>query len=272
MELLSIGLQIAEALSAAHQQGLVHRDIKPANILLDEGGHRVLLSDFGLARALDDASVTASGMVAGTPNYMSPEQARGETIDARSDLYSLGAVLYTMATGHPPARGDSPLAVLRKVTDDHPRMIHAVNETMPAWLDTLIGRFIEKRRERRLASAEEAVHLLRGCLAHLRAPARIDLPAEIAPRPSLGRIASLVAVALLTSVSGFATAQMSSTNPSPTSTSPSPTSTTPSVPSTSLTPVTRFSPLIEFEPDPLDDQLRSLTHSLQDLQRKLDLP
>ncbi len=178
-DVLSIGLQIAEALIAAHQQGIIHRDIKPANILMDEGGHRVMLSDFGLARVLDDASMTASGMVAGTPNYMSPEQARGESVDARSDLYSLGAVLYTMATGHPPVRGDSPLAVLRRVTEDKPRTVHGVNEAMPAWLDRLIGRFLAKSTERRIATADEAAELLRGCLAHVRAPSRLALPSQI---------------------------------------------------------------------------------------------
>ena len=178
-EILSIGLQIAEALIAAHQQGIIHRDIKPGNILIDEGGHRVMLSDFGLARVLDDASMTASGMVSGTPNYMSPEQARGESVDARSDLYSLGAVLYTMATGHPPVRGDSPLAVLRRVTEDKPRAVHGVNEAMPVWLDRLIGRFLAKSSERRIATAEEAAELLRGCLAHVRAPSRLALPSQI---------------------------------------------------------------------------------------------
>jgi len=181
-DVLSIGLQIAEALIAAHKQGIIHRDIKPANILIDEGGHRVMLSDFGLARVLDDASMTASGMVAGTPNYMSPEQARGESVDARSDLYSLGAVLYTMATGHPPVRGDSPLAVLRRVTEDKPRIVHELNEAMPAWLDRLIGRFLAKSTDRRIASAEQAAELLRGCLAHLRAPSRMALPRGIARR------------------------------------------------------------------------------------------
>ncbi len=196
-DVLSIGLQIAEALIAAHRQGIIHRDIKPANILIDEGGHRVMLSDFGLARVLDDASMTASGMVAGTPNYMSPEQARGESVDARSDLYSLGAVLYTMATGHPPVRGDSPLAVLRRVTEDKPRIVHELNEAMPTWLDRLIGRFLAKSTDRRVGSAEEAAELLRGCLAHLRAPSRIALPIRIGRFPRWPRV---VAACLITSL------------------------------------------------------------------------
>ena len=116
-ECLRVSLQIAEGLAAAHRQGLIHRDIKPANVLLEEGGHRVLISDFGLARALDDASMTASGVIAGTPPYMSPEQARGETAECRSDLFSLGSVIYAMATGRPPFRGESPLAVLRQISN-----------------------------------------------------------------------------------------------------------------------------------------------------------
>ncbi len=179
VEVLSIGLQIAEALTIAHAQGLVHRDIKPANILLDEGGHRVLLSDFGLARTLDDASMTSSGMVTGTPHFMSPEQARGESVDARSDLYSLGAVLYTLATGRPPFRGESALAVLRRVCDDAYRPAFEVNESLPAWFDRVIARFMEKTAAHRIADAEAAAELLRSCLGHVRAPSRIALPSEI---------------------------------------------------------------------------------------------
>src|SRR5262249_51642112 len=101
-EILRIGMQIAEGLAAAHKHGKVHRDIKPANILLENGVERVKITDFGLARAVDDASVTQSGTVAGTPMYMSPEQAEGLPIDKRSDLFSLGTVLYAMCTGHSP--------------------------------------------------------------------------------------------------------------------------------------------------------------------------
>ncbi len=98
LDVLRISLQVARGLAAAHAQGLVHRDVKPANILLERGVERVMLTDFGLARAVDDATLTRSGLIAGTPHYMSPEQARGEGVDARSDLFSLGSVLYAMAT------------------------------------------------------------------------------------------------------------------------------------------------------------------------------
>src|SRR5262245_25454949 len=89
-EVLRIGIQVASGLAAAHKQGLVHRDVKPANVLLENGVQRVKLTDFGLARAADDASLTQSGLIAGTPLYMAPEQAAGEPIDARTDLFSLG--------------------------------------------------------------------------------------------------------------------------------------------------------------------------------------
>src|SRR5262249_48641709 len=97
-EILRIGMQVASGLAAAHAQGLIHRDIKPANILLENGFERVKITDFGLARAVDDASLTQSGVLAGTPMYMAPEQARGEALDHRADLFSLGSVLYALCT------------------------------------------------------------------------------------------------------------------------------------------------------------------------------
>jgi serine/threonine protein kinase len=114
-ETLRIGLHVAEGLAAAHRQGLIHRDVKPANILLENGVERVKLTDFGLARAAADASLTRSGVVAGTPQYMSPEQAQGEPVDFRSDLFSLGSVLYAMCTGRAPFRGPTALSVLKRV-------------------------------------------------------------------------------------------------------------------------------------------------------------
>ena len=119
-DVLRISQQVAEGLAAAHAQGLVHRDIKPANILLERNVERVVITDFGLARAIDDASITQSGVIAGTPQFMSPEQARGENVDARTDLFSLGSVMYAMLTGHPPFRADTPWAALRRVTAQTP--------------------------------------------------------------------------------------------------------------------------------------------------------
>ncbi len=103
-QILRIGVQVASGLAAAHQHGLIHRDVKPANILLENGVQRVKLTDFGLARAADDVTMTQSGIIAGTPLYMAPEQAAGEPIDARADLFSLGSVLYELCTGRPAFR------------------------------------------------------------------------------------------------------------------------------------------------------------------------
>ena len=120
-EALRIGRQIAEGLAAAHRAGLIHRDIKPSNVLIESGPQgRVKITDFGLARAVDDASLTRSGIVAGTPLYMAPEQARGEALDHRADLFSLGTVLYAVLTGRPPFRAETALAVLKRVAEDDP--------------------------------------------------------------------------------------------------------------------------------------------------------
>ena len=126
-EILRIGMQTAAGLAAAHAQGLVHRDIKPANILLENGVERVRITDFGLARAMDEASQTQSGVLAGTPQYMAPEQASGEAIDYRTDLFSLGSVLYAMCTGHSPFRAETTVAVLRRICDGSPRPVREVN-------------------------------------------------------------------------------------------------------------------------------------------------
>src|SRR5262245_3725925 len=167
-EVLRIGVQVAEGLAAAHKHGLIHRDIKPANILLENGIERVKITDFGLARAADDASLTQSGQVAGTPSYMSPEQAAGEKVDARSDLFSLGSVLYAMCAGHPPFRAESSMAVLRRVCDDTPRPLREVNPAVPEWLEELVAKLQAKKPADRIPSAGAVAAMLSRQLANLQ--------------------------------------------------------------------------------------------------------
>jgi eukaryotic-like serine/threonine-protein kinase len=178
-EVLRIGIQVAGGLAAAHRQGLVHRDVKPANILLENGVQRVKLTDFGLARAADDASLTQSGVIAGTPAYMSPEQANGEPVDARSDLFSLGSVLYELCTGRPPFRAPSTAAVLRRVSDEAPRPIREVNPDIPGPVCRVIERLHAKKPADRPASAAEVADLLAGLLADLQQPgSSVGVPAS----------------------------------------------------------------------------------------------
>jgi hypothetical protein len=195
-EILRVGLQTARGLAAAHAQGLVHRDVKPANILLEDGVERVRITDFGLARAADDASLTVTGLLAGTPHYMSPEQALGKPLDARSDLFALGAVLFTLATGKPPFRAESSHAVLRMVTDVEPADVRLANPDMPAWLAGMIGRLLAKDPAARFPTASDVAAILEGCLAHVNDPLAKPLPAAAAaplaplPGPATGRIRS----------------------------------------------------------------------------------
>lgn len=178
-EVLRISLQVARGLAAAHAQGLVHRDIKPANILVSENVERVQITDFGLARAIDDASLTRTGVIAGTPLYMSPEQARGDAVDCRSDLFSLGSVIYAMCTGRPPFRAETTLAVLRRICDTRPRPMREINAAIPDWLERLVARLHAKEPERRCGSADEVAKWLERCLAHLQEPTRQPLPVEV---------------------------------------------------------------------------------------------
>jgi hypothetical protein len=182
-EILRIGRQIAEGLAAAHKEGLSHRDIKPANILLENGVERVKITDFGLARAADDVAITRTGEVSGTPQFMSPEQARGEAVDHRSDLFSLGCVMYAMCTGRPPFRADTVAAVLRRISDDTPRPICEVNPEIPEWLEAIIEKLLAKKPADRYQSAREVAEVLAGCLA--------GAPVAPAPRPVLRRLAGI---------------------------------------------------------------------------------
>jgi serine/threonine protein kinase len=154
-EVAKLGVQIARGLAAAHQKGLVHRDIKPANILLEKETDRVAIGDFGLARAVDDASISQQGEICGTPHYMAPEQVAGQAIDHRADLFSLGSVLYYMCTGELPFSAPNSMAVLHRVTLDQPRPIREINPTVPSWLADLIAALHVKDPSNRIQSAAD---------------------------------------------------------------------------------------------------------------------
>jgi serine/threonine protein kinase len=175
-EVVRIGMQTASGLAAAHAQGLIHRDIKPANLLLEDGLAKVKITDFGLARTADDVGLTRDGVVAGTPEYMAPEQARGEAVDHRADLFSLGSVLYACCTGRPPFGGPSAVAVLRKVSDESPPPVRSLNPGVPAWLEAFVTRLLAKDPGHRFPSAAEVAALLEGYLAHLRQPDSVPVP------------------------------------------------------------------------------------------------
>jgi serine/threonine protein kinase len=166
-DVVRIGAQMASGLAAAHAQGLIHRDIKPANILLENSVGGVKLTDFGLARAAEDVKITQTGFVAGTPLYMAPEQARGEALDQRADLFSLGSVLYAMCTGQAPFEGSTPYIVLKRVTEENPRPVRELNPTVPDWLVALIDKLLAKDPAKRFQSSAEVAELLWHHLATL---------------------------------------------------------------------------------------------------------
>ena len=141
-DVVRIGAQVARGLAAAHAKGLVHRDIKPANILLEAGTGRAKIADFGLAKAVGDGSLTVAGTVAGTPEFMSPEQATGglsgAVVDARSDLFSLGVVLHALCSGSSPFRAESPLLTLDRVRREQPDTLNRIDPTLPDWFCAVV--------------------------------------------------------------------------------------------------------------------------------------
>ncbi len=152
--------QVGDALDCAHAHGLVHRDIKPSNILLDNRGN-CLLADFGIAKILEGAdTLTVTGAVMGTPKYMSPEQGMGNPIDGRSDIYSLGVVLYEMATGQAPFEAETPLAVVIKHIHDPLPIPNKLNPSIPESLQRMIFRAMHKEPSGRFANAGALVEAM----------------------------------------------------------------------------------------------------------------
>jgi serine/threonine-protein kinase len=155
---------VAWALAYAHGQGVIHRDVKPDNILLEQGSGRVLVADFGIAGVVAGAGALVAGEVVGTPEFMSPEQALGEAVDARSDLYSLGVVFYEMLVGRRPFSADAPFAILRKHLTEVPPRPTSLQPGLPLDLERITLRLLDKLPEQRYAGAEELVVELRDFL------------------------------------------------------------------------------------------------------------
>ena len=175
-EVCQIGMQIARGLSEAHRQGIIHRDIKPANILLENGTERAVVTDFGLASVADEVKVTATGIIAGTPQYMSPEQACGKTLDARTDLFSLGCVMYAACTGRPPFDGETLMGVVHDVCNAKPKSIRELNPDIAPWMQAFIERLLCKAPDGRFQTAEDVDKILTSELAYMRMPGAMDKP------------------------------------------------------------------------------------------------
>jgi serine/threonine-protein kinase len=171
-EAIEVALQVCAVLQIAHARGFIHRDIKPQNIMLawgggagslSDGGAWVKLTDFGIVRVAEDAGLTNSGIVLGTADYLSPEQARGETLTGSSDLYSLGVVMFEMLSGRPPFVGPTAVSIAMQHASSNPPPLRQFNPTIPAVLEQFINRVLQKEPEDRFSSATEMQQALRAC-------------------------------------------------------------------------------------------------------------
>ncbi len=165
---VGIAIQVAEGLAEAHKKGIIHRDIKSANIMVRDDG-RAEIMDFGLAKVAGDAILTSEGKTMGTASYMSPEQARGERVDNRTDIWSLGVVLFEMLTGELPFRGESETSILYSIVHEEPRAIEKFKPSVPIELIKIVGRALKKDRNARYSTAAEMAEELRTFLERRKA-------------------------------------------------------------------------------------------------------
>jgi len=178
---VSIASQVAEGLGYAHQHGVVHRDVKPANIMVPPAGP-VKITDFGIARMRASGDLTQTGMMLGSPKYMSPEQVIGKRADHRSDIFSLGVILYEMLTGRAPFNGDNVTALMYQIVNFAPPAPSALNGAVPELLDYVVAKMLAKALDERYQEAQQAARDLRECERQLAGPASPTLP----PRPAAG--------------------------------------------------------------------------------------
>ena len=179
---MGIMKELLSALSFAHEQGIIHRDIKPANVMLDPNG-RVKLGDFGVARITDGGEATRTqGSMVGTLKYMSPEQVIGAKVDARTDLFAAGVVLYQLLTGTKPFEGDSDFAIMQAIAQQDPPLPSTLNPNLPAGVDTVVSKALAKNRDNRYPSAKEFALALRAVTQHAAGGGHLAPPAQ-APTP-----------------------------------------------------------------------------------------
>jgi serine/threonine-protein kinase len=167
---LSVAASVAQALDYAHLQGVVHRDIKPANIILMEND-QIKVADFGIARMMASSTKTQTGVIFGTPNYMSPEQVAGKKVDGRSDLFSLGVVLYELLSGDKPFKGDSITTLMYAITNNSYTPLQKVAPETPQGCVEIVDKLLNKGVTKRYKSAAAVVAQIKKCLEELGKPA-----------------------------------------------------------------------------------------------------
>jgi serine/threonine-protein kinase len=213
-EAVRLAREVAGALDYAHRHGVIHRDIKPENILLSDG--HALVADFGIARALEGGAITQTGMVIGTPSYMSPEQAGGSAVDARSDIYSLGSVLYEMLVGEAPFSGPTSAAILSRVMTESPRPVKNTRPSTPPAVEAAVDRALARVPADRFSSAADFAAALDVPLGDTRITSPAGVPTVVVPAAPVRRSwwpLAAVAVLAIVAAAGYAWYRTSSATP-----------------------------------------------------------